>query len=378
MDDTSKADDQVSTPSAGADAEKSFNKGMGLVLAILVLTLVWYLAADRMTPSTSQARVNGYVVGVAPRVSGPIVRVLTQNNARVEVGQSLFEIDASDYQIALAASQSQYEQALNQVGAGDANVDAARANLTAAIAGKKKAAQDYQRLTRLYAQDPGAVSQRRVESSEANLEAAEAKVLAASAQVQSAIDQKGGDDDDSNAILMSARAAVEKAEFDLENTVVKASKSGTITDLRAETGQFAQAGAAVMTLVSAEDFWIDAEFTENNLGNMGADTAVEIVFDVLPGQVFSGQVASIGLGISAASPPPPGALPTISNNRDWLRQAQRFPVQIRFDVNQQPELREQIRIGGQAFVIAYNDAPAPLRWLGKLYIRIASIFSYAY
>jgi hypothetical protein len=35
-------------------------------------------------------------------------------------------------------------------------------------------------------------------------------------------------------------------------------------------------------------------------------------------------------------------------------------------------------VGGQASVIAYADAPAPLRWLAKLFIRLMSWLSYAY
>jgi multidrug resistance efflux pump len=45
-------------------------------------------------------------------------------------------------------------------------------------------------------------------------------------------------------------------------------------------------------------------------------------------------------------------LPQIDNNRDWLRQSQRFPVVIAFDPAQDDRLRSQIRVGGQASVMA--------------------------
>ena len=44
------------------------------------------------------------------------------------------------------------------------------------------------------------------------------------------------------------------------------------------------------------------------------------------------------IGISAGQAPPAGTLPSISNNRDWLRQAQRFPVVVGFDPFQEDEL----------------------------------------
>ena len=52
----------------------------------------------------------------------------------------------------------------------------------------------------------------------------------------------GGDDSENNTILNTALTAVEKAELDLANTVVKASSRGLVTDLRADVGQFAGAG----------------------------------------------------------------------------------------------------------------------------------------
>jgi multidrug resistance efflux pump len=148
--------------------------------------------------------------------------------------------------------------------------------------------------------------------------------------------------------------------------------------LRAEVGQYAAAGNPVMTLIAISDIWIMADFTENNLGHMRVGTPVEIVIDALPGEVFSGSVRSIGLGISAGQPPPPGTLPTIQNSRDWLRQAQRYPVMIQFEEGQVERLRENIRIGGQAEVIAYSEESAFTRVVGKLFIRVMSWFSYAY
>jgi multidrug resistance efflux pump len=107
------------------------------------------------------------------------------------------------------------------------------------------------------------------------------------------------------------------------------------------------------------------------------DARAELVFDAVPGRVFSGRVRSIGLGVSARQAPPPGTLPSVSNSRDWLRQSQRFPVEIGFSADDE-ELRRQLRIGGQASVIVYSDKAAITRFLGRLYIRLMSWLSYAY
>ncbi len=364
-------------PEAETSAAGSVRKGVLLILAVILLSLAWYLVSDRYTPYTRQARVQGFVVGVAPKVGGLVTRVWVKNNQEVDAGDPLFEIDPSQYEIALQRAESDLQNTRSQVDAGGAGVESAQANLRKAMANEVKARQDAERQQRLYREDPGTISVRRLEISQATLEAARASVDAAKAEVQRAVDQVGGTIDD-NAQLKTALTAVEKAALDLSNTVVRASSRGVITDLRADVGQYANAGAAVMTLIAIQDVWIDAEFTENNLGHLRIGSPVEMVLDAVPGQIFGGKIRSIGLGVSGGQAQAAGTLPTIKNNRDWLRQSQRFPVVIGFDPGQQAELRDHVRIGGQVDVIAFSEGHPLLRMLGKAYIRLMSWLSYAY
>jgi len=360
------------------EAKASVKAGTLFIVLLILASLGWYLLSDRFTPYTTQARVQGYVIGVAPKVAGTVTQVWVENNQEVQAGQKLFQIDPSSYQITLEKAQADLQSAHRQVDAGSAGVESARANLEAAKANEVKAEKDYRRLTRLHQEDPGTISVRRTEVSRATLDKARAQVSAAQAEIQRAIEQKGGDDDSNNAILKSAQSAVAQAQRDLNNTLVKASSRGVITDLRADVGQYAGTGSPVMTLVAIHDVWITAEFTENNLGHLQPGSPVEILFDSLPGQVFAGEVRSIGLGVSQGQAPPAGTLPTVQNSRDWLRQAQRFPVVIGFDVEQREELPRQLRVGGQASVIAYSERHPILTLLGETYIRMMSWLSYAY
>lgn len=377
-DGSEKVDTEKNSEAPQEDAGRSVRKGGVAVAIAILLSLTWYVLADRYTPYTTQARIEGYVVGVAPEVAGTVTRVWVTNNQEVEEGQKLFEINPSQYQIALNTARADLENARSQVGAGSAVVEAARAKLLAARANERKAQQDATRLQSLYEEDPGTISVRQLEIARASLDKAQARVAAAEADIQGAIEQMGGDDPDNNTIINTALTAVDKAELDLANTVVRASSRGVITDLRADVGQFAGAGHPVLTLIAIQDVWINAEFTENNLGRVDVGTPVEILFDALPGRVFKGEVRSVGLGISADRNQPAGTLPDIQNDRDWLRQSQRFPVIISFDTEQDPALLGQLRIGGQASVIAYSEGTGVLWLLGKAYIRLASWLSYAY
>lgn len=357
-------------------ADKAVQRGTLGLLLLIGFSLVWYLFADRYSPYSSQARVQAFVVPVAPEVAGRIQRVLVKNNQQVVAGQPLFELDDSQYRIALAKAHSDYDTELNSVNAASAGVANAEANLRVARAGLLKASQDASRQEKLYQEDPGAISVRRLEIARATLEESRGRVEAAQAQVRQAREQEGGPLD-SNAKLLSAKQAVEKAQLDMQHAVLRAPGRGLVTDLRTDAGQFAAAGTPLLTLIAVHDLWISADMTENNLSQIQPGNPVEIVLDALPGQVFKGRVRSIGRGVSSGESTQ-GGLPTIQNDGDWLRQSQRFPVAIEFEPHALKQAVSRARVGGQADVIIYTGDHFILNTLSRGYIRLMSWLSFAY
>ena len=91
--------------------------------------------------------------------------------------------------------------------------------MRAEIDNQDKAQKDYTHLPHLRKEDSGTISIRRLEVSQATLDQARAQVAAARANIQQAIEQKGGNNDENNAILNTAITAVEKAELDLEREI---------------------------------------------------------------------------------------------------------------------------------------------------------------
>lgn len=346
------------------------------LLALIVLSLIWYFAADRLTPYSSQARVQAFVIPVGAEVSGTVKKVWVKNNDDVEKGQPLFEVDPETYQIALDRAKADYESARRGLGASTAAVDSAKASLRAAEAARWEAEQDAHRQETLYAEDPGAISVRRLEMAKASREQARAKVAVAKAEVVRAEENMGGDETN-NAKLESARLAMAKAELDRKRTTVFAPARGLITDLSTDTGHFAQAGAPAMTLIAIHDVWINAELTENNLGNVKVGNEVRILLDVMPGEVLKGRVRSIGNGVGSGKAVPAGSLPTIENNRDWLRQSQRFPVAIELEPSEVKRVAGA-RVGGQADVMIYTAESGLMNALGWLYLHVMSLLSYVY
>jgi len=354
-------------------------KGIRWVLLLIVLSLAWYLLADRYTPYTQQARVGAFVIPVAAEVAGRVIKVNVRNNQDVKAGDILVELDPQPLQIAVDRARADLENTRRTVGASTAGIASAQASLRAAQADELKARQDNRRLEVLYKEDPGTVSVRLLEVSRANHTAAVSKVAAARAEVLRAQEQEGGNTD-TNAKLLSAAATLAKAELDLANTRIGARSAGLITDLRTDVGQFAAAGSPVMTLITIQDVWVSADLTENNLGRVQPGSPVAIVLDALPGEVLDGRVRSVGYGVSVGQTPAPGTLPSIQNSRDWLRPAQRFPVIIEFSDEAKKRLIDSrsIRAGGQAEVMAFPTEGNLLNPLGRVFVWLMSWLSYAY
>ncbi|MGG7649075.1 Multidrug resistance efflux pump [Pseudomonas frederiksbergensis] len=379
MSEAAKPTPETPVTQAPAPAADPAKKGIKWVLLLILLSLTWYLLADRFTPYTQQARVGAFVIPVASEVAGRVIRVNVRNNQDVKAGEVLFEVDPQPYQIAVDRARADLESTRRQIGASTAGIASAQANLRAAQANELKARQDNQRLEGLYREDPGTISVRLLEVSRANREQAVSQVAAARAEVQRAREQEGGSEED-NALLRSAATALSKAELDLSNTQIRARSAGLITDLRTDAGQFAAAGSPVMTLIALHDVWVSADMTENNLGLVKLDTPVSIVLDALPGEIFKGRVRSVGYGVSVGQTPAPGTLPSVQNSRDWLRPAQRFPVIIEFSPDSLNTLRDSrgIRAGGQAEVMAFPTEGNPLNPLGHVFVGFMSWLSYAY
>jgi multidrug resistance efflux pump len=274
---------------------KGARVGAIVVLVLIFVSLLWYFVADRLTPYTSQARIQAFVVRSRPRCRGLVLKVYVKNNDEVQKGQPCSTSIRRPYRIAAEKSHSDFETVRRSINGANSTVVAARAGVQAAVATEVYARQDATRLEQIYKEDPGAISLRRVQNAQATLLKATAGVKAAEADLRKA-EEAAGEKGERNAQLLSARAAVEKAELDLKRTVVIAPAGGMVTDLRTDVGRYATTGSPAMTLIATHDLWIYADMTENNLGNIDPGDEAAIVLDIMPGHVLKGRVRSVGGG----------------------------------------------------------------------------------
>ena len=107
-----------------------------IVLAIIVVIFLYSILADRVTPYTSQASVQAYVLRVAPEVAGRALEVNVTDNQKVKAGELLFRIDPEPYKIALEQAEAKVVGVGQTMGANTAAVTSAQERLIEAQAAR--------------------------------------------------------------------------------------------------------------------------------------------------------------------------------------------------------------------------------------------------
>jgi multidrug resistance efflux pump len=345
---------------------------LSLTLVVLAVFLfLWTVWSDRVAPWTDEARVQAWVIPIAPRVSGRVIKIAVEPDERVRAGELLAVIDPVPFEIAVNRAEAALDIAGQGIGADLAAVSVAQAELVEA---RIRLPAEETRLARIEAvAAKGAVSQNQLDKTRADRDQTRTDVASAEAELERARQLLGPEGQD-NPRLRDALEALRQARIDLAETRITAPSDGGITNLKIDQGYIVKTGEPMMTFVSFDDVWIQANFRENSILNIQPGDRVELVLETAPGRIFSGTVFSSGFAVQQPSSADIGEALIIRSPSGWLREAQRFPVIIHFDDHSFP--RGYRRVGGQADVQIYTqESNWLLNGLGWLWIRLMSLLS---
>jgi len=343
-----------------------------IVFAVSVLFFVWYILSDRYAPYTDQARINGPMVPIVSNVPGNITKIYVKLHHKVLPGDTLFQIDRRPYKLAVEKAEANLDNTAQGVAAQTASVKSAVGRLGVSKAQLDRAQRNWERVQKVVEENPGALSQADRDQAETAYTQAVEHVASAEADLERA-QLSLGISSPENPEFIAALKALEQAQLDLIYTNVISNSEGYIESFSIDLGYYAAVGQPLATLVTAKDYWIEADLKENNLSMMQAGDEVEFSLDVCPGKIFSGKVMSIGHGVTTGNTNR-GDLPDPKGSTSWLRDPQRFPVIISINPGQ---ISNQIRLGGQVDVLVFTGRKNGLiATLGKLRIRLIAFMSY--
>jgi membrane fusion protein, multidrug efflux system len=306
-------------------------------------------------PRTHDAFLYADTAGLAPDVSGRIIKLHVHDNQRVSKGDLLVEIDAEPFELRLrqaraqvAALQAQIELTTRQVGAQSTGADAAATQVGRARSQLALARDTVQRLTPLLGK--GYVTPQQIDEARTNERTAQAALTAAIQQARQAR-QAIGDTESLMAQLVGAEAAVALAERDLRNATVPAPFDGLVVGLDIAEGTYAAAGHPLFTLIKSDEWYAVGNFRETELSQIAIGDPVTVWLMSDNNHPISGHVESLGWGVRPADGGGP-ALPAVGRTLSWVVVAQRFPVRIRLDTP--PEAA--MRIGATVSILVRHGA----------------------
>ena len=129
-----------------------------LLVAVAVLLLaaippaIRYYRYFNSHVSTDDAYVDGSVGLISSRINGTVIKLFVEDNWRVKAGDTLLELDPSDYQVQVDEAQAQLGRARQTVDQLYAQVEAARSGVRLAESQLKQARIDFNRAKQLKAQ----------------------------------------------------------------------------------------------------------------------------------------------------------------------------------------------------------------------------------
>ena len=278
------------------------------VLACLAAAVVATPACNRKPADA--ARVSGYVeameVRVAPEVGGRLLEVKVVEGDRINAGDLVARLDASDTELAVRRAEAERDQAQAQLAllragsrpedirqassqqqSAQADVRGAQAELDAAVA-------DLERFENLLRVNAGSVKQR--DDAKTRRDVAQARVRAAQERAQAAADAlarlragaRPQEIDGARARVAAVEAQIASLRKTAGDAIVKAPVGGIVTAKLLDTGEMAAPRTPIAVITDLDHAWANLYVDERLVPELKIGQAATIVTDAgqrLPGTI---------------------------------------------------------------------------------------------
>jgi multidrug resistance efflux pump len=324
-------------------------------------------------PYTALAQKAVISIPITPQVTGIVKEVTNQQNREIKQGEMLFRLDDTRYQARVDRLKADLATAIAHIQTLKSQLDEAIANTTNVSAERDRLLKDYQRYLQGSKARVNPFSESDIDNARQNYLAQDALVkssVAEQAQIKSQLDSTVNGEQSQ---IVSLRAQLAEAQYNLDQTVVRAPSDGYVTQVLIRPGTYAAALPLrpVMIFIPEQKRQIIAQFRQNSLLRLKAGDEAEVVFTALPGQVFPGKLISILPVVPGGSYQAQGTLQslTITPGSDGVLAV--IDLQPNADVDALPD-------GIFAQVAVYSDHFAHVSVMRKVLLRMTSWMHYLY
>jgi RND family efflux transporter MFP subunit len=230
---------------------------------------------------------------VSSEVAGVVRQVLVELGQEVAVDQIMVKLDPRELDLALKRAQSQLKQTEAQLGIDGVRLkepppDEQIASVRMAIANRDDALAQLRRAQRLRSQN--LLPQADLDTVETKVKVTEANHQAALETVQSL-----------KAILQERRQAVELAQKKLNDTDIRSSIAGQISERLIQQGEYIRENTPVVSIVQMNPLKVKTAIQERHASLVRKGLAIEFAVESAPGQKFRGTVANVSPSVDQAT-----------------------------------------------------------------------------
>jgi HlyD family secretion protein len=218
-------------------------------------------------------RLEAEQIHTATRFPGRVIEVLVDEGDDVEEGQVLARMDAGPLKAELERARARVAEVREQR-------DAAEAIVAQRKSETELAETEYQRALAL--REERVVSQSRVDHERTRLETARAAREAAEARLRDAAEA-----------IEVARAAAARVREDLDETLLRAPRSGRVQYRLAEPGEVLPAGGRVLTLLDLDDVTLTFFLPTAEAGRARVGAEARVVLDAHPENPLPARVSFV-------------------------------------------------------------------------------------
>ena len=284
---------------------------LGGVIGIAMLLLIM----NYNHPYTREARFYFMTTPIVPAVRGLVTEVPVQPNVPLKKGDVLFRIDVRPYEFIVAQKQAALAEAEQNVLQLKASLEASLADVKELTAARDRAKQSYDRFAEgneaaRRGGRAGPYSELEVENRRQAYLGSEGGLGSARAAAERARLASESQINGVNTTVARLQAELRDAQYELDQTVVRAPTDGYVTQLVLRPGMMAVPLPLrpVMVFIHEEDKMFGAAFQQNSLQRVHQGDEAEIAFDAVPGRIFKGRVKFIIDAMVQGQMQPTGAL----------------------------------------------------------------------
>jgi multidrug resistance efflux pump len=336
---------------------------------VLIGTLILLMNYNHPYTQTGSSVFN--TTPIVSTVRGRVTEVKVEANKPLLAGDVLFKIESTPFEsevIRLKAEVAAAEQSVFQL---ESSYKASTADSIAAEADRDKAKREYERYEAGFKK--GAFTAQQVDTRKQAYLASEAQLDAAKALENSARLAFESEINGENTSVARLKALLATAEFNLEETTVRAPTDGYVSHLALRPGMMAVPLplSPVLTFVHTDDGHYIGAFRQNSTQRLKKGFEAEFIFRALPGKIFKGEVVEVIPAIAEGQVQARGAL----LNSAALVTSGRVLVKLRIN----DDLSEyQLPMGSAAEIAVYSDSFTHVAIMRKVLIRMKSWQNYLY